>query len=340
MLSSCLHAFSQEVMPFDNAVTRNTYKVTGIVFHKKDKKAREGVNVFIYKVIKDENNKINYVIDDDSYLKVTNKDGMFSLIFYTNTEYLIECYKPGYTTLPKHINTEHITSSEHISIEIELVKLTQPVWQIALSDEQSNELIPEGLINIVDVNSNILRVIKLDKRRAVLSLSNADNYTLQAKGKNYLNSDIYLFNEIGKRKGALRYVVIKMKKVEVGKKIMTETSFYDPNEIIINKKGEKSFKKIYDFLVRNPHIKVEIGVHTDARGDDNYNLNLSCQRAEAMLKRLIEMGIGQARLVAKGYGEKNLLNECSNRVKCEYGQHEKNRRIEITILGLIDEVDR
>jgi outer membrane protein OmpA-like peptidoglycan-associated protein len=40
------------------------------------------------------------------------------------------------------------------------------------------------------------------------------------------------------------------------------------------------------------------------------------------------------RIVAKGYGESELINKCKNGVKCEEKEHEENRRTEFKILSL------
>lgn len=53
----------------------------------------------------------------------------------------------------------------------------------------------------------------------------------------------------------------------------------------------------------NPTMVVEIGGHTDSRGNDDYNQKLSERRAQAVVDSLIARGIAKERLVVKGYGE-------------------------------------
>ena len=82
------------------------------------------------------------------------------------------------------------------------------------------------------------------------------------------------------------------------------------------------------------YINIEIAVHTDSRGDDTYNLILSQKRARKAKEFLTQMGIDNQRISAKGYGERQLLNQCKNNVKCSRKQHEENRRTEIIISSL------
>ena len=58
-----------------------------------------------------------------------------------------------------------------------------------------------------------------------------------------------------------------------------------------------------DLLNENAHISIELSAHTDYKGSDQYNERLSQQRAESVVRYLIEHGIASDRLTPKGYGE-------------------------------------
>mgnify|MGYP006102574495 CR=1 FL=1 len=63
--------------------------------------------------------------------------------------------------------------------------------------------------------------------------------------------------------------------------------------------------KLVEFLELNDNLVVQINSHTDARGNDEYNLDLSARRAKSCVDYLISNGIDKERLIAKGYGETN-----------------------------------
>ena len=73
--------------------------------------------------------------------------------------------------------------------------------------------------------------------------------------------------------------------------------------------------------------------HTDARGNDDYNMSLSQQRANSVVNYLVSKGISRSRLSAKGYGETRLKNRCANGVECSDGEHRTNRRTEFRVLN-------
>ncbi len=88
--------------------------------------------------------------------------------------------------------------------------------------------------------------------------------------------------------------------------------------------------KLVDFLKDNPNITVELGSHTDTRATDEYNQDLSQRRAESAVKYLIQNGIDQERIKAKGYGETQLLVKDAQ----DEEEHQRNRRTEIKITGI------
>lgn len=81
------------------------------------------------------------------------------------------------------------------------------------------------------------------------------------------------------------------------------------------------------FLQKNEGVKVEIAAHTDDVGSPEFNLDLSNQRAEAVVEALVERGASRERLVAKGYGESDPIADNTT----EEGQAQ-NRRVEFRIL--------
>ena len=84
----------------------------------------------------------------------------------------------------------------------------------------------------------------------------------------------------------------------------------------------------------NPNLLIEISSHTDSRGSDEYNLKLSQKRANAVVEYLIDRGVDPRMLIAKGYGESQLVNKCKNEVICSEKEHQENRRSEFKVLAI------
>lgn len=88
-----------------------------------------------------------------------------------------------------------------------------------------------------------------------------------------------------------------------GSKIITYGITFDYNKAVIKPQSMGTLNGIVQLMKENPELKFEVGGHTDADGDNAYNLSLSKQRADAVKIQLVKMGIDAARLTTKGYGE-------------------------------------
>ncbi len=97
--------------------------------------------------------------------------------------------------------------------------------------------------------------------------------------------------------------------------------------------AQNSLDYLYNIMVKYPEIVIELGSHTDARGSDAYNLTLSQKRADGVKAYLVGRGIKPENVVAKGYGETQLVNRCGNGVKCDDEEHLQNRRTEFKIIS-------
>lgn len=94
----------------------------------------------------------------------------------------------------------------------------------------------------------------------------------------------------------------------------------------------RELDKIVKFMKENPTIIVETRSHTDSRGKDYYNLTISNLRAKAIAEYIISKGIDPERISGKGFGETELINKCSNGVKCTKVEHQQNNRTEFYIV--------
>ena len=90
---------------------------------------------------------------------------------------------------------------------------------------------------------------------------------------------------------------------------------------------------IFALMTEQANISVEIGSHTDSRGRDSYNLDLSQRRAQSVVNYLVSKGISKSRLIAKGHGETKLINRCANGVSCSETEHQENRRTDFRVIN-------
>lgn len=92
-------------------------------------------------------------------------------------------------------------------------------------------------------------------------------------------------------------------------------------------------ERLYNLMLENPYITIQINAHTDSRDSDKYNLALSKKRAQSVVDYLIGKGISPKRLIAKGWGETRLTNKCDDGVPCTETEHQMNRRTEFQVVS-------
>ncbi len=115
---------------------------------------------------------------------------------------------------------------------------------------------------------------------------------------------------------------LKGDKIEIMQTVQFETG----KDTILSK-SFSLLEQVTSVVASNPGIKqVLIGGHTDDVGSDDFNLELSQKRAEAVRQFLIDQGISPSKLVAKGFGETQpLLPNTSSR------NRSNNRRVEFKV---------
>jgi outer membrane protein OmpA-like peptidoglycan-associated protein len=115
--------------------------------------------------------------------------------------------------------------------------------------------------------------------------------------------------------------------------VNTPSIYFDEDKFEIRKDAEEVLEMVLNLLNKYPELIIEIGSHTDSRANDTYNIELSENRAKASIAWFVDQGIKPTRIFGKGYGETQLVNNCTNGVKCSNEEHGLNRRTEFVIVN-------
>jgi peptidoglycan-associated lipoprotein len=112
---------------------------------------------------------------------------------------------------------------------------------------------------------------------------------------------------------------------------------YDLGKATLRPESQDSLNFLYQTLIDNPNITIELSAHTDSRGSDAANQKLSEARAKSCYDYLVSKGIPADRMTPKGYGEKRLIMQDKdiNKMKTKEEKeaaHQKNRRTVFTVL--------
>lgn len=89
----------------------------------------------------------------------------------------------------------------------------------------------------------------------------------------------------------------------IGAPVLIDNIFFEFDKATLLPTSAMALDSLVMLLNENPNITIELGAHTDYKGSDAYNKNLSQRRAEQVVKYLISKGIAADRLTPVGYGE-------------------------------------
>ncbi len=112
--------------------------------------------------------------------------------------------------------------------------------------------------------------------------------------------------------------------------VVLKEIFFEFDKSNITKDGAFELDKLVQVMNQNPEMVIMVKGHTDNRGSDAYNMNLSDRRARSAVQYVISKGIAKKRISGKGFGESEPKVDCG--ANCTEEQHAQNRRNEFLIV--------
>jgi outer membrane protein OmpA-like peptidoglycan-associated protein len=150
-------------------------------------------------------------------------------------------------------------------------------------------------------------------------------YMITASAEGYLNSTDSVQLESEELSPAIRDLYLLP--IEIGVTVRLKNIYFDFDKTTLKKESFTELNKVVEFLKQNSTVEIEIAGHTDNKGSDDYNANLSQGRSQSVVDYLISQGIEAFRLTAHGYGESKPIDTNDT----DAGRA-NNRRVEFTVV--------
>lgn len=114
--------------------------------------------------------------------------------------------------------------------------------------------------------------------------------------------------------------------------LLIRSFFFDSGKKWVRNDACAQLDKIIEVMVNHPGIKLQMTFHSDARGTERFNLELSKERAHEVAAYLAKSGIKSERIITKFVGESQLLNNCGDLADCDELLHQTNRTVEFNFI--------
>jgi len=195
--------------------------------------------------------------------------------------------------------------------------------------------LPIAGVEVLLINKNTgaeTKVVSDNQGKFGFTLEKETDYTVKGNPQQYFTSQTGEISTKGSRQSTIYDMKFELERAKDVFTVKLNNIFYDFNKWNIRMDAHSDLNKVSAFMANMPNVKMELAAHTDARGSKDYNQMLSEKRANSALNYLVKRGVSPDRLEAVGKGESELLNQCSDGVKCTEAQHQLNRRTEFKIV--------
>lgn len=260
-----------------------------------------------------------------------NNDGTYSLELPSGKLYKIEARRASFVTFPKEVDVTKSLSKVSRSIDLKLEAIPDVYsYLIAQVKSKKDSSFIDKSIYQVYVNGFVApeEMITKNTEGFELKLEMGRTYFIMVKSSNYIEAHDSLDFRKAKIKEKIKSEFL-LTPIEVGATVQIKNIYFDLGKATLKSESFIELTRLVELLTEHDHLSIEIGGHTDSKGNAFLNQKLSAERAQSVKDYLINEGkISSDRLESKGYGFSKPVSDNDTEEN-----RAKNRRVEFTILS-------
>ena len=286
----------------------------GIVLNEKTNDAISGANVTLF------------VSDVEPRAFTSGNDGTYATQFEEVEQFKISATAQGF--LPREVSVSVPMLMKDTTLRTEIL-LTPVAKTLVIAGSTLDEKTQQPV-------SAKLEIAQRETSKPSLKIANTNGkyeqtvpalgwYIITASAEGYLNTT----DSVELVSDEITPVIkdLYLRPIEVGVTVRLKNIYFDFDKTTLKSESFVELDKVVDFLQQNKSVEIEIAGHTDNKGSDEYNENLSQGRSQSVVDYIISKGVEEFRLKAHGYGESRPISSNDT----EDGRA-NNRRVEFTVL--------
>lgn len=166
--------------------------------------------------------------------------------------------------------------------------------------DKDEEPVPNAIIRIVGNDGSNRKEVARNDGTFQFPLQRGVKYVMLAGAKGYLNARQEFIADDAEEDAEYNVDFIL---ASINKPVVIDNIFYDFDKATLRPESKTALDEMVQVMNENPNITIELAAHTDRKGSEEYNINLSQRRAKSVIDYLVEAGISQDRLQSQGYGK-------------------------------------
>jgi outer membrane protein OmpA-like peptidoglycan-associated protein len=317
----------------------------GNIFTSRANKALEGAQLDLYQlvpktfkvnltgVVLNEKTQDPIVADLDVKIKEkeplklkSNTTGNFETKLPETQAITIATSAEGFLPKEQSLKLPELTADTTVFVEILLKPVAKKLMVMGnVYDKKTEKLIAAKVDVTLRKDRKTTFKVPAEKGTFEKEVPKLGWYMLNATAEGYLNATDSVELESEELSPATRDLYLEP--IEIGVTVRLKNIYFDFDKTTLKKESFTELNKVADFLKQNATVEIEIAGHTDSKGSDDYNANLSQGRSQSVVDYLVSQGIESFRLTAHGYGESKPIDTNDT----EPGRA-NNRRVEFTVV--------
>lgn len=200
---------------------------------------------------------------------------------------------------------------------------------VLVRDAVTGKFIEDATVTMLGEDSTLVGTKQSSAQGEVSFKAECDKaYSIQGAKQGY-ESGVFAMEKAAAGVVTIVAILDPIQPVITDTEVILQPIYFDFDKSNITEQGATELDKLISVMNDYPEMVIFAKSHTDSRGKDKYNMNLSERRAKSTVQYLLSKGIVKARISGQGFGETELKVACN---KCTEEEHAQNRRSEFVIV--------
>jgi len=268
---------------------------------------------------------LNLTSKDQPPINLTaNATGKFDTHLQEVEGYSIHASAQGFLPKDVELKLPKLVNDTTIHLVVNLTPIGKRIYlEGIITDKKTQQPINAKLVSTN--KPDLPQSITVDNGKYSFEVHKFGWYTLSASAEGYLNT----MDSVSIENDEVTTIIknLALAPIEIGVTVRLKNIYFDFDKTTLKPESFVELNKVVDLLKQNPSLEIEIEGHTDSKGSDQYNKDLSQGRAQSVVDYIATQNISKDRLTAKGFGESKPIDTNET----EAGKA-NNRRVEFTIV--------